>query len=40
MLKTEVICEACDAHFIVVSQDQEPEFCPYCQATLSDDEEE
>lgn len=43
MLKTEVICESCDSHHIVVSQDdQEPMYCSFCQAALAeaDDQEE
>ena len=40
MLKTEVICESCDSHFIVVSQEEEPTYCPFCQAALSDDTQE
>jgi uncharacterized paraquat-inducible protein A len=40
MLKTEVICESCDAHFVVVSQEDQPSFCPFCQAILADTDEE
>lgn len=34
MLKTEIICETCNSEFIIVSQEQEPEYCPFCQTAL------
>lgn len=39
MTKTEIICESCDSHFIVVLKEDLPiQFCPFCSATIADTE--
>jgi len=40
MIKIEIICETCDEHFIIVTKDNEPEYCPFCQTALEQIDEE
>jgi len=42
MIKTEIMCESCDSHFIVVTKDEESEvvYCPMCSAIIQDTTED
>lgn len=40
MVKTEIICENCNENYIIVTKDdKDPEFCPFCGATQSIDDD-
>lgn len=42
MFKTEIICESCDNHYIIVTslEEQDPIYCPFCQVSVEEVEEE
>jgi hypothetical protein len=40
MYKTEILCESCDEHFIIVTKETEPTYCPFCQVALDQFEED
>lgn len=38
MTQTEFICETCNSHYYVVTEeilDNEPDFCPFCQSSVT-----
>lgn len=38
MVKTEILCETCDNHYVIVttSEDQDPIYCPFCQSSIEE----
>lgn len=41
MLKHEIICQACDAHFVVAADDHlSIDYCPCCSFPIIDTEQE
>lgn len=40
MTQTEIICESCDQHYIIlVTNEEEPLYCPFCRVGVEDYEE-
>lgn len=40
MYKIETICDSCDAHFVIVTQEEtSPSFCPFCSNPYTVEEE-
>lgn len=40
MLKTEIICDSCNNHYIVVTEDEVyPGYCPLCSSPILEEED-
>lgn len=42
MFKTEIICETCDKHYVIVisEENEDPTYCPFCSTKLELDQED
>ena len=38
MTKTEIICDSCDNHYVIITSDEEldPIYCPFCNVVIED----